>query len=189
MGGGWSSKSGGIGDLNGYTSGARKFLGKRLWKLSTSLPKYNRTSFSPLMGFTPTTPYGRGGGSFFHRTRARPRLTSFFLLIVGLLLWTFLRLHHNPLSNRLRAASGGSKFVIILAANQGGGVMSWKGAKDWAVERDSIANKKAYAERWGYHLEIKDMSTKKRYAHEWRESWEKVDVIKQTMRQYPKAEW
>jgi mannan polymerase II complex MNN10 subunit len=85
--------------------------------------------------------------------------------------------------------SGGSKFVIILAANQGGGVMTWKGAKEWAVERDSIANKKAYAERWGYHLEIKDMSTKKRYAHEWRESWEKVDVIKQTMRQYPKAEW
>jgi mannan polymerase II complex MNN10 subunit len=38
-------------------------------------------------------------------------------------------------------------------------------------------------------LEIKDMSTKKRYAHEWRESWEKVDVIKQTMRQHPKAEW
>jgi len=67
--------------------------------------------------------------------------------------------------------------------------MTWKGAKEWAVERDSIANKKAYAERWGYHLEIKDMSTKKRYAHEWRESWEKVDVIKQTMRQYPKAEW
>jgi mannan polymerase II complex MNN10 subunit len=67
--------------------------------------------------------------------------------------------------------------------------MTWKGPKEWAVERDSIANKKAYAERWGYHLEIKDMSTKKRYAHEWRESWEKVDVIKQTMRQHPKAEW
>ena len=64
---------------------------------------------------------------------------------------------------------------------------SWQQIR--AVERDSIANKKAYAERWGYHLEIKDMSTKKRYAHEWRESWEKVDVIKQTMRQHPKAEW
>lgn len=188
---GWSAKYGGGG--NGYAPGARKFLGKHLRKLSTSLPKYNRNPMSPPVGFTPTTPYGRGGGGFFYRARAtvsrRPRLTSFFLLLVGLLLWTFLRLHHNPLSNRLRAASGGSKFVIILAANQGGGVMTWKGAKEWAVERDSIANKKAYAERWGYHLEIKDMSTKKRYAHEWRESWEKVDVIKQTMRQYPKAEW
>lgn len=187
---GWSAK---YGSGNGYAPGARKFLGKHLRKLSTSLPTYNRMPFSPQAGFMPTTPYGRGGGGFFYRARAtmahRPRLASFFLLLVTLLLWTFLRLHHNPLSNRLRAASGGSKFVIILAANQGGGVMTWKGAKEWAVERDSIANKKAYAERWGYHLEIKDMSTKKRYAHEWRESWEKVDVIKQTMRQYPKAEW
>jgi mannan polymerase II complex MNN10 subunit len=34
-----------------------------------------------------------------------------------------------------------------------------------------------------------DMSTKKRYAHEWRESWEKVDVIRNSMRKYPDAEW
>jgi mannan polymerase II complex MNN10 subunit len=111
------------------------------------------------------------------------------LLLVAVVLFVFTYVHHNPVSSKIRNVSGGSKVVIILAANQGGGVMTWKGAKEWAVERDSIANKKAYAERWGYHLEIKDMSTKKRYAHEWRESWEKVDVIKQTMRQYPKAEW
>ena len=67
--------------------------------------------------------------------------------------------------------------------------MEWKTGNQWATERESIANKQDYAERWGYHLEVKDMSTKKRYAHEWRESWEKVDIIKQTMRQYPKAEW
>ncbi|KAK9474265.1 uncharacterized protein V1510DRAFT_425266 [Dipodascopsis tothii] len=84
---------------------------------------------------------------------------------------------------------GSSKVVIILAVNQGGGVMQWKGPREWAVERKSIANKRAYAERHGYQLAIQDMSIKKRYAHEWRESWEKVDVIKATMKQYPKAEW
>lgn len=60
--------------------------------------------------------------------------------------------------------------------------MQWKGAKEWAVERTSIANKKAYADRHGssllsladdyltntqagYDLAIQDMSIKKRYAH------------------------
>ncbi|KAL9003517.1 MAG: hypothetical protein Q9188_003622 [Gyalolechia gomerana] len=84
---------------------------------------------------------------------------------------------------------GGSNFVIILAANQGGGVMEWKGAREWAIERDSVKNKKKYAKKWGYNLEIVDMSTKKRYAHEWRESWEKVDTIRKCMRKYPEAQW
>lgn len=84
---------------------------------------------------------------------------------------------------------GGSKFVVILAANQGGGVMEWKGPREWAIERDSVRNKKKYVARWGYELEIVDMSTKKRYAHEWRESWEKVDTIRIAMRKYPQAEW
>ncbi|KAF2674638.1 alpha-mannosyltransferase [Microthyrium microscopicum] len=84
---------------------------------------------------------------------------------------------------------GGSKYVIMLATNLGGGVMEWKGPREWAIERDSVKNKKAYAKRWGYELEMVDMSTKKRYAHEWRESWEKVDTIRNTMRKYPNAEW
>lgn len=84
---------------------------------------------------------------------------------------------------------GGSKFVIILGANQGGGVMEWKGPREWAIERDSVKNKKRYAAEWGYEMEIVDMSTKKRYAHEWRESWEKVDVIRNSMKKYPHAEW
>ena len=84
---------------------------------------------------------------------------------------------------------GGSKYVIILAANLGGGVMEWKGAREWAIERDSVKNKKQYAATWGYELEIVDMSTKKRYAHEWRESWEKVDTIRNAMKKYPDAEW
>lgn len=88
-----------------------------------------------------------------------------------------------------RHIGGGKKFVIILAANQGGGVMEWKGPREWAIERDSVRNKKEYVKEWGYDLEVVDMSTKKKYAHEWRESWEKVDMIKATMRKYPQAEW
>lgn len=178
------------GGANGYSSfGARKFLGKHLRKLSTSLPTYSPVS--PPYSATPSTPFHQPGAMsrlrlLFYR---RSRTSTFLLLLVGFVLFVFTYVHHNPVSSKIRGVSGGSKVVIILAANQGGGVMTWKGPKEWAVERDSIANKKAYAERWGYHLEIKDMSTKKRYAHEWRESWEKVDVIKQTMRQYPKAEW
>lgn len=79
--------------------------------------------------------------------------------------------------------------MVVLAANQGGGVMEWKGPREWAIERDSVRNKEKYVKKWGYDLEIVDMSTKKRYAHEWRESWEKVDTMRNCMRKYPKAEW
>jgi mannan polymerase II complex MNN10 subunit len=85
--------------------------------------------------------------------------------------------------------SGGGKFVIVLGANVGGGVMDWKGAREWAIERNSVRNKKEYARRWGYDLEIVDMRTKKRYAHEWREGWERADFMRNTMKKYPKAEW
>jgi mannan polymerase II complex MNN10 subunit len=33
------------------------------------------------------------------------------------------------------------------------------------------------------------MVAEKRYAHEWRESWEKVDLIRDAMKKYPNAEW
>jgi mannan polymerase II complex MNN10 subunit len=95
----------------------------------------------------------------------------------------------HAIARRSSWVGGGQKFVIILAVNQGGGVMEWKGPREWAIERDSIKNKKKYAAKWGYDLEMVDMSTKKRYAHEWRESWEKVDTIRNCLRKYPKAEW
>lgn len=38
--------------------------------------------------------------------------------------------------------------------------MEWKGAREWAIERDSVRNKRKYVARWGYELEIVDMSTK-----------------------------
>lgn len=121
----------------------------------------------------------RALGNFFLR---RKLIVVIFVLVSLLSLFTAV-----PFLPHLRW--GSSKVVIILAANEGGGVMQWKGAKEWSVERSSIANKKEYAERHGYQLAVKDVSLKKKYAHEWRESWEKVDLIKQTMRQYPKAEW
>lgn len=83
----------------------------------------------------------------------------------------------------------GSNVVIILAVNEGGGVERWKTPEEWSVERSSIANKKDYAERHGYTLTLKDTKIQKRYSHEWREGWQKVDIIKQTMREYPDAEW
>lgn len=67
--------------------------------------------------------------------------------------------------------------------------MEWKGAREWAVEHNSIWNKKRYAQHWGYDLEVANMLAKKRYSHEWRESWEKGDVIREAMRKYPQAEW
>ncbi|KAI2629016.1 galactosyl transferase GMA12/MNN10 family-domain-containing protein [Xylaria nigripes] len=114
------------------------------------------------------------------------------ILIVLFLFLGYIIFLITPLSYYWRRAislGGGQKFVIILAANVGGGVMEWKGAREWAIERDSVRNKRKYAARWGYELEIVDMSTKKRYAHEWRESWEKVDSIRNSFRKYPKAEW
>jgi mannan polymerase II complex MNN10 subunit len=79
--------------------------------------------------------------------------------------------------------------VILLGANVEGGVMELKGAREWAIERNSMWNKKKYATRWGHSLEVVNLVAKKRYAHEWRESWEKPDAIREAMRKYPKAEW
>lgn len=113
-------------------------------------------------------------------------------LIAMVLLAFYILFYVTPLHYYWRRASwlgGGQKFVIILAANVGGGVMEWKGAREWAIERDSVRNKRKYVARWGYDLEVVDMSTKKRYAHEWRESWEKVDSIRNSFKKYPKAEW
>ncbi|CAI1837105.1 hypothetical protein SEUBUCD646_0B03590 [Saccharomyces eubayanus] len=81
------------------------------------------------------------------------------------------------------------KIVIILAANEGGGVLRWKNEQEWAIEGISIENKKAYAKRHGYGLTIKDLTTSKRYSHEYREGWQKVDILRQTLREFPNAEW
>ncbi|KAI1333357.1 galactosyl transferase GMA12/MNN10 family protein [Xylariaceae sp. FL0255] len=120
------------------------------------------------------------------------RRTKILLLIVLFFLTCYALFYITPLYYYWRRTSwlgGGQSFLIILAANVGGGVMEWKGAREWAIERDSVRNKRRYVARWGYDLDIVDMSTKKRYAHEWRESWEKVDSIRNSFKKYPKAEW
>ncbi|EDO18158.1 hypothetical protein Kpol_1031p65 [Vanderwaltozyma polyspora DSM 70294] len=81
------------------------------------------------------------------------------------------------------------RIVIILAANDGGGVLRWKNEQEWSIERISINNKMAYAKRHGYALTLKDLTVSKRYSHEYREGWQKVDILKQTMREFPDAEW
>ncbi|KAK3059122.1 alpha-1,6-mannosyltransferase [Extremus antarcticus] len=120
-------------------------------------------------------------------SRRRKYVALLVMMLLMILLFTNKTV--NYWYRRTSWLGGGSKFVIILGANQGGGVMDWKGPREWAIERDSVKNKKKYAAEWGYEMEIADMSTKKRYAHEWRESWEKVDVIRNAMRKYPDAEW
>lgn len=112
-------------------------------------------------------------------------ITLAVILLVFLLQFTSLEVPFLPSLFK----SNDPKVVIILAANEGGGVLKWKLPQEWLVERSLIANKKQYAKKHGYALTIKDMTIKKRYSHEWRELWEKVDILKQTMRQYPKTEW
>lgn len=88
-----------------------------------------------------------------------------------------------------RSWNNDPSIVIILAANEGGGVLKWKNEQEWAIEKLSINNKKAYAKRHGYGLTIKDLTVGKRYSHEYREGWQKVDILKQTMREFSTAEW
>lgn len=83
----------------------------------------------------------------------------------------------------------GKQVVLLAASNVGGGVMQLKGAREWAIERTMLKNKRQYVEKWGYDLEVMNMVMKKRYAHEWREGWEKVDLIREALKKYPDAEW
>ncbi|EEB07874.1 alpha-1,2-galactosyltransferase [Schizosaccharomyces japonicus yFS275] len=85
--------------------------------------------------------------------------------------------------------SSNSKIVIVVASNEGGGVREVKNRKQWALERTSLSNKVAYAKKHGYYISIKDVGLKRRYTHEWRESWEKADLLLEAMKDFPRAEW
>ena len=214
----WASAKARSEEVNGYPSFSTRnqgFFSRHARKISTSLPRFSmggRKDFSdkeklgrgrwPPMNGSRTGRFFTYAGRFIWRLRLRLGIVlglvlAFILFYVTRKCLASLTLidqltHTTALHRVYRRVSwlgGGSKFVIILAANQGGGVMEWKGPREWAIERDSVRNKKKYAKKWGYDLEIVDMSTKKRYAHEWRESWEKVDTIRNCMRKYPKAEW
>ena len=96
----------------------------------------------------------------------------------------------STVSKLFHGAKKSPRIMIILAANTGGGgVLRWKSEQEYAIEKLSISNKRNYALKHGYGLVIKDLTTSKRYSHEYRESWQRVDVVKQTMREFPDTEW
>ncbi|KAK7398390.1 alpha-1,6-mannosyltransferase [Neonectria punicea] len=184
-------------NANGYPSFSAQnkgFFTRHMRRISSSLPRFDvayaeKEKLNRGRQWLRKVPLLNRIQSIFGRMTRRFKLT---LLVLLLLLLGTIIFYNTPLVYHWRKASfggGGNRFVIILAANVGGGVMEWKGAREWAIERDSVRNKRKYAARWGYDLEIVDMGTKKKYAHEWRESWEKVDFIRSTLRKYPKAEW
>lgn len=211
----WASAKAKSEEINGYPSFSTQnngFFSRHARQLSRKLPSFN---LGGKKDYAEKEKLGRGRwapgrGSkiapYLGRTvwRMRLRLLMILALILAFVLFYVTRkleLSHfayslltettalHQMYRRSPILGGGSNFVIILAANQGGGVMEWKGPREWAIERDSVKNKKKYVKKWGYDLEIVDMSTKKRYAHEWRESWEKVDTIRNCLRKYPKAQW
>lgn len=211
-------KRGGGAGYPSFSTKNQGFFGRHMRRISSSLPRFSSSSHYaekeklgrgrcaihgvPLLGRT------RGVMARMGR-KMKIRLLILFLILLSICAFYNTRecpprhpgcgLGWHPANTcgtamvyhwrRAAWLGGGRKFVIILGANVGGGVMEWKGAREWAIERDSVRNKKKYVSRWGYDLEIVDMSTKKRYAHEWRESWEKVDFIRTALRKYPQAEW
>ncbi|OTB18275.1 glycosyltransferase family 34 protein [Daldinia sp. EC12] len=194
----WESarlKSQGVTGYPSFSTHNQGFFTRHMRRISSSLPSFNVATDDR---YAEKEKLGRGRWKIPLLGRIRAGITRMSrkwkirAAIALLLLSCYVLFYITPLWfywRRTAWLGGGEKFVIILAANIGGGVMEWKGAREWAIERDSVRNKRKYVARWGYDLEIVDMSTKKRYAHEWRESWEKVDSIRNSFRKYPKAEW
>ncbi|KAL2860938.1 putative alpha-1,6-mannosyltransferase subunit [Aspergillus lucknowensis] len=183
-------------EVRGYPSFSTRnngFFSRSKRQITATLPRFSAASSPNGYGEKDAFLQGRRGRGWrslwFGRTVLRRRRTRFFFVLTLVLfgyffLWTWL-----VESFRRSRFGGGRKFVIILGSNIEGGVMEWKGAREWAIERNSVSNKQEYAQRWGYELEIVNMLAKKRYSHEWREGWEKVDLLRETMRKYPNAEW
>ncbi|TAQ85304.1 hypothetical protein B7494_g6366 [Chlorociboria aeruginascens] len=194
----WESAKAKSEGVNGYPSFSTQnngFFNRHYRSISNSLPRFNLGSGK---SYAEKEKLGRGRGFMGKLGRVKTilgrvsRKTKLRVIVVMALVFMYILFYSTSLCyywRRGKYTGGGQKFVIILAANLGGGVMEWKGPREWAIERDSVRNKRRYANRWGYDLEIVDMSTKKRYAHEWRESWEKVDTIRNCLRKYPEAEW
>ncbi|CDK25394.1 unnamed protein product [Kuraishia capsulata CBS 1993] len=89
------------------------------------------------------------------------------------------------------------KVYIILGKNYETGIKNSKSKESWIIEKFSIINKKHYAEKHGYELTItssmydKDGKSlknhalhQKKYQHEFREGWEKFDLLRKVMRVY-----
>ncbi|OAP63256.1 hypothetical protein AYL99_02483 [Fonsecaea erecta] len=173
----WAAAKARSAQVRGYPSVQTKnegFFLRSKRKISSTLPVFS--PYTPLsanwkdpekLGRSRWSP--RGGGSLARiKTFAGNvlRRFKFLFIILSIVTLTTVILSQTNVLSRYRGNShlgGGSKFVIILGANEGGGVMEWKGPREWAIERDSVRNKKRYTDRWGYILDIADMSTKKRF--------------------------
>ncbi|KAI1828117.1 galactosyl transferase GMA12/MNN10 family-domain-containing protein [Xylaria intraflava] len=193
----WESarkKSRGVAGYPSFSTQNQGFFTRHMRRISGSLPSFTvdgdkdmrRTEKGKPVRTSWRIPLLWRVQNFVSRMSRKWKIRAIIALV---LLACYILFYITPLCYLWRRANGGRKVVIILGANVGGGVMEWKGAREWAIERDSVRNKRKYAARWGHDLEIVDMSTKKRYAHEWRESWEKVDSIRNSFRKYPEAEW
>ncbi|KAI1341603.1 glycosyltransferase family 34 protein [Xylariaceae sp. FL0016] len=195
----WESarlKSQGVTGYPSFSTQNQGFFTRHMRRISSSLPSFHPNADDDRYAGKEKAGRNRWNIPLVARTRSivarvsrKWKIRAFLALLI---ITSWITFYVTPLCYHWRRTTwlgGGKKFVIILAANVGGGVMEWKGAREWAIERDSVRNKRKYVSRWGYDLEIIDMSTKKRYAHEWRESWEKVDSIRNSFRKYPDAEW
>ncbi|OJJ31488.1 hypothetical protein ASPWEDRAFT_119066 [Aspergillus wentii DTO 134E9] len=193
----WAAAKAKSEEVRGYPSFSTRnngFFSRSKRKISASLPRFSMTSAPG--GYVDKDDFGRGKfpihgagqrtalGSMLQKRRIRALLGLVVIWLGYLFFWTSIIQTY-----RHSALGGGSKFVVVLGSNVEGGVMEWKGAREWAIERNSIWNKKKYTQRWGYELEVVNMLAKKRYSHEWRESWEKVDSLREAMRRHPDAEW
>ncbi|PGG95306.1 hypothetical protein AJ80_09985 [Polytolypa hystricis UAMH7299] len=194
----WASAKAKSDRVKGYPSFSTRnngFFSRQRRKISASLPRFRMNGTWEGEKDKGARWSGPNDGPLWVRLRTllgallrRTKIRLFLMLVLLFVLWLSFSTAVIQ-SFRKSSLGGGHKVVVIVASNVGGGVMEWKGAREWAIERDSLRNKRKYVKRWGYDLEVVNMVTKKRYAHEWRESWEKVDVLRSCLRKYPKAEW
>ncbi|KAJ5425033.1 hypothetical protein N7465_000103 [Penicillium sp. CMV-2018d] len=193
----WAAAKAKSDEVRGYPSFSTRnggFFSRQRHKISTRFHSVRRLSSRE---YVDKDDFGRewkrsgSGCGLLGALRIPVRRGRFRLLLALLLVWVGYLFFWTSIIQTYRRSpiGGGNKFVIILGSNVEGGVMEWKGAREWAIERNSIWNKKRYAQKWGYELELANLLAKKRYSHEWRESWEKGDVIREAMRKYPDAEW
>ncbi|CAG8207243.1 unnamed protein product [Penicillium salamii] len=194
----WGSVKAISDETDGYPSFASRntgFFSRQRLKISTRLSTLWRGSSHEYSEKDDHGPKWRHTDCFRRNMCSLPGISTrrgrFRLLVRLLILWIVYLLFLSSIVPIYRRSpvGGGQKFVIILGSNVEGGVMELKGAREWAIERNSIWNKKNYALKWGYQLELANLLAKKRYSHEWRESWEKGDIIREAMLKYPHAEW
>ncbi|KAG7696620.1 hypothetical protein KL949_003643 [Ogataea haglerorum] len=86
------------------------------------------------------------------------------------------------------------KIYVILGHSPEVGIKHQKSKEYWLMEKLSLLNKKHYCEKHGYELIVVNALDddvglyQKRYQHEFREGWEKFDLLRKLMKQTPQEE-